>query len=192
MSNQQESNINKASGAISGLAMYSISMIFMQLFNIGVISIGPIVAVGFIVGGFIQLRSASCMQHTQDSFSYALFSYCSAFWLSLGAIWFAELMSWVKITDVDMGMFFAVWSILGIILAAIAIRIDTAHALLQIFNAIGMVGLASVQFGCPYMMAGSVMVLTMSAIVGLYIVFALLYNSINDNSEVSLGSPWVY
>jgi len=58
---------------VVGLAAFGLSALLLQIHNLGLIGLGPIVAMGFIFGGIAQMIAGFNEQKVGNNFGYSAF-----------------------------------------------------------------------------------------------------------------------
>ncbi|MGL5546466.1 MAG: acetate uptake transporter, partial [Tannerellaceae bacterium] len=77
----------KGNPAVVGLAGFGLTTLLLQLHNLGLIGLGPVVAAGFIFGGLAQLIAGFQENKAGNNFGYSAFVSYGAFWIGLVSIW---------------------------------------------------------------------------------------------------------
>ena len=81
------STIKLGNPAVVGLAGFGLTTLLLQLHNLGLCGLGPVVAMGYIFGGLAQMVAGFLEQKTGNNFGFAAFTSYGAFWIGLGIIW---------------------------------------------------------------------------------------------------------
>ena len=93
-----------------GLAGFGLTTLLLQLHNLDLVGLGPIVAMGFIFGGGAQLVAGFLEQKTGNNFGFAAFSSYGAFWIGLGIIWILNYFGIYKSSGTDVGYYLIAWT----------------------------------------------------------------------------------
>ena len=79
-------NIKLGNPAVVGLAGFGLTTLLLQFHNIGLCEVGPVISMGFVFGGLVQLIAGFLEQKTGNNFGFAAFTSYGAFWIGLGII----------------------------------------------------------------------------------------------------------
>ena len=69
--------------AVVGLGGFGLTTIILQLHNLGLCGIGPVIACGLVFGGLAQFIAGFGEQKVGNNFGYAAFTAYGAFWIAL-------------------------------------------------------------------------------------------------------------
>jgi uncharacterized protein len=72
--------------AVVGLAGFAMSTFLLQVVNIGVMAVGPVVWVMFFFGGMAELIAGFLEFRTGNNFGFCIFTGFGTFWICLGFI----------------------------------------------------------------------------------------------------------
>lgn len=70
--------------AVVGLAGFAMSTFLLQVVNLGVMAVGPVIWVMFFFGGMAELIAGFLEFRTGNNFGFCIFTGFGTFWLSLG------------------------------------------------------------------------------------------------------------
>ena len=95
--------------AVVGLAGFGMTTILLQFHNIGLMGLGPVVAMGFIFGGAAQLIAGFQEQKMGNNFGYSAFVAYGSFWIGLGIIWMLNFYKIYESSTTDVGYYLVHW-----------------------------------------------------------------------------------
>lgn len=70
--------------AVVGLAGFAMSTFLLQVVNLGVMSVGPVIWVCFFFGGMTELIAGFLEFRTGNNFGFCIFTGFGTFWIALG------------------------------------------------------------------------------------------------------------
>ncbi|MGL4854121.1 MAG: acetate uptake transporter, partial [Lentisphaeria bacterium] len=133
--------------AVVGLAGFGMTTLLLQLHNLGICSIGPILWLGLAFGGAAQFIAGLQEFKTGNNFGFCAFTSYGAFWIAtVLLLTFKQYGGVFTVTASDMGYFLAAWGIFTSLLFLESIRHHTVIALIFLTLALGFFGLATADF----------------------------------------------
>jgi len=114
--------------AVVGLAGFGLTTLLLQFHNIGLMGLGPVVAMGFIFGGLAQMIAGFQEQKTGNNFGYSAFVGYGSFWIGLGIIWILNYFKIYESSTTDVGYYLVAWTLYTAILFVASLRIHKAMA----------------------------------------------------------------
>jgi len=114
--------------AVFGLAGFGMTTILLQFHNIGLMGLGPVVAMGFIFGGAAQLIAGFQEQKMGNNFGYSAFVAYGSFWIGLGIIWILNFYKIYESSTTDVGYYLVCWTLYTAIMFVASLRIHKAMA----------------------------------------------------------------
>ncbi|MEI6142834.1 MAG: acetate uptake transporter [Mariniphaga sp.] len=114
--------------AVVGLAGFGMTTILLQFHNIGLMGLGPVVAMGFIFGGAAQLIAGFQEQKMGNNFGYSAFVAYGSFWIGLGIIWILNFYKIYESSTTDVGYYLVCWTLYTAIMFVASLRIHKAMA----------------------------------------------------------------
>jgi len=102
--------------AVVGLAGFGMTTLLLQFHNIGLIGLGPIVAMGFIFGGLAQMIAGFLEQKMGNNFGFSAFVAYGSFWIGLGIIWILNFYKIYESSTTDVGYFLLAWTLYTLIM----------------------------------------------------------------------------
>lgn len=134
--------------AVIGLAGFALTTFTLQLHNLGIVGLAPVIWLGLVFGGGCQLMAGLMEFKTGNNFGFIAFTGYGAFWISLVLLLTFSTSSTLTgmfpafATDaLDLGWFLVVWTIFTAVLFLGAIRQNTALALVFLTLLLGFIGL---------------------------------------------------
>jgi succinate-acetate transporter protein len=184
--------------AVVGLAGFGLTTFLLQLHNLGVIGIGPVMAYGIFFGGFAQMIAGFFEFKTGNNFGFMAFTGYGIFWISLCAYLMfgtsplaAALPKALGFgfSEVDFGYFLVGWTIFTAILFIGSLKHNTVLALVFLTLLLGFIGL-DVKFIAGSATAGLAAAydLIVCAFLALYLGAATVYG---DDYGLPIGGPWI-
>lgn len=177
--------------AVVGLAGFGLTTLLLQFHNIGLIGLGPIVAMGFVFGGMAQLIAGFMEQKMGNNFGFAAFTSYGAFWIGLGTIWTLNYFGIYKSSTSDIGYYLVAWTILTLIFWVGSMFIHTAMATTFTSLALGFILLDLGHFGFPVMNITAGFVLIFCALNAWYMMAAIILNDLSGRELLKTGKPWI-
>ena len=134
--------------AVVGLAGFGLTTFMLQLFNLHVITLPPVIWLGLIFGGGCQLIAGLLEFKTGNNFGFMAFTGYGAFWISLVLLLafgtspvMGKMFPVLAMGPTDLGWFLVGWTIFTAILFIGAMRHNTMLALVFLTLLLGFIGL---------------------------------------------------
>ena len=185
------STIKLGNPAVVGLAGFGLTTLLLQLHNLGLCGLGPVVAMGYIFGGLAQMVAGFLEQKTGNNFGFAAFSSYGSFWIGLGIIWILNHFDLYTSSKTDVGFYLIAWTLLTIIFWIGSLFIHTAMTVTFSTLAIGFILLDLAHFGFPDMTAFAAYVLIVCALAAWYMMAAIIINGVAGKELLKSGKPWI-
>ena len=178
--------------AVVGLAGFGLTTIVLQLHNLGIIGIEPVVWLGFIFGGLVQMIAGFQEQKTGNNFGYSAFTAYGAFWITLCLIFVANKLDFYATSRVDLGWFLGIWGVYTAIILLGAIKIHAAMAWTFLTLTIGFLLLAAGHITGDVMLdkIGAVD-LIICALCAWYMMASIILNDVYGKVVLPMGKPWL-
>lgn len=126
--------------AVVGLAGFGLTTLLLQFHNIGwMAGTGPIVALGFVLGGLAQMIAGLQEFSSGNNFGYCVFTTYGAFWISLAMILVGNKYEIFKSSEEDVGFFLLAFTLYTAIMLIGSTRISTALTIVFILLLAGFV-----------------------------------------------------
>ncbi|MGD9993788.1 MAG: acetate uptake transporter [Salinivirgaceae bacterium] len=177
--------------AVVGLAGFGLTTLLLQLHNIGLMGLGPVVAMGFVFGGFAQLVAGFMEQKTGNNFGFAAFSSYGAFWIGLGLIWIFNHQGIYQSSTTDVGYYLVAWTLLTLIFWVASWFIHTAMAVTFTLLLIGFILLDLGHFGFPLMNKIAGYELIFCALAAWYMMAVVIINEVAGKEILKMGKAWI-
>jgi succinate-acetate transporter protein len=183
--------------AVVGLAGFGLTTFMLQLFNLKVIGLPPVIWIGLVFGGGCQLVAGLMEFKTGNNFGFMAFTGYGAFWISLVLMLgfgtspaLGKLFPVLAMGPTDLGYFLVGWTIFTGILLIGAVRHNTMLAIVFLTLFLGFIGLDVAELG-HVAMAG-----TFAAYDLILCAFSALYlggaTALADSGvKLPIGGPWV-
>jgi succinate-acetate transporter protein len=185
--------------AVVGLAGFGLTTFLLQLHNLGVIGLGPVLWYGIFFGGLAQMIAGFLEFKTGNNFGFMAFTGYGIFWISLcvyilfGAN--STLMAMypkelgIAFSGPDLGYFLVGWTIFTAILFIGSLKHNGVLAIVFLTLLLGFIGL-DIKEIAGSAMAGNLAAydLIVCAFAALYLGAATVYG---EDYNLPIGGPWV-
>jgi uncharacterized protein len=104
-----------ANPAAVGLAGFGATTLLLQFSNLGLLGTSAVMWLAFFFGGLAQLVAGFQEFKTGNNFGFAAFSTYGAFWLARGGMYLSNTLGFTRISAVEVGWFYVVFTILTFI-----------------------------------------------------------------------------
>jgi uncharacterized protein len=176
--------------AVVGLGGFGLTTLLLQIHNLGLCSLGPVVVMGIFFGGGAQLFAGLLEHKNGNNFGFAAFTAYGAFWLGLVGIWFLNHFDIFKSSGTDVGYYLVVWTLFSSILWVGSWYIHSAMATTFTLLIVGFVLLDLGHFGFPVLNTVAAYVLIGCALGAWYMLAAIVLNDLTGKEMVKVGKPW--
>lgn len=177
--------------AVVGLAGFGLTTLLLQLHNLGLCGLGPIIACGLIFGGAAQLMAGLQEFKVGNNFGYSAFTSYGAFWIALCIILLFNKYDIYKSSGTDIGYFLIVWTLYTAIMWVAAMRIHGAMASTFTLLLAGFILLDLAHFGYPAMTKVAAYVLILCALNAWYMMAHVIFMGIFGRDVLPVGKPWI-
>jgi len=177
--------------AVVGLAGFGLTTFILQIHNLGLCGIGPVIACGIIFGGFAQLMAGLQEFKAGNNFGYSAFCSYGAFWIAFCIILLGNKFDIYASNSTDLGWFLVVWTLYTMILWVGAMRLHAAMATTFTLLAIGFILLDLAHFGYPAMTKIAAYVLIGCALSAWYMMAHIIFLQIFGRDVLPVGKPWI-
>jgi len=134
--------------AAVGLAGFAMTTFLLQLYNLGIMGVGPVLWLGIFYGGLAQFIAGFLEFKAGNNFGFSAFVSYGAFWIALaGFLIFGTNQELVKaypvlkLTGTEVGYFLLAWTIYTFIMFIGAMKQNGALALVFLTLVLGFAGL---------------------------------------------------
>ncbi len=177
--------------AVVGLAGFGLTTLILQLHNLELVGIGPVIWLGLVFGGAAQLIAGLQEMKTGNNFGYCAFTSYGAFWIALCAMLLGGHFGIFKASTTDVGWFLVAWTLFTVILWIGSWRIHGAMAVTFTLLLAGFVLLDLGHFGFPVCNTIAAYVLIGCALSAWYMMARILLNELYGRDILPAGKPWV-
>jgi len=177
--------------AVVGLAGFGMTTILLQFHNIGLMGLGPVVAMGFIFGGVAQLIAGFQEQKTGNNFGYSAFVAYGSFWIGLGIIWMLNFYKIYESSTTDVGFYLVGWTLYTAIMSVASLRIHKAMAVTFFTLLLGFIRLDIGHFVDPIWNKVAGYELFVCAFSAWYMMAAIILNDVAGKTILPFGTPIV-
>lgn len=185
------SNVKLANPAVVGLGGFGLTTFLLQLHNIGLMGIGPVLAMGLIFGGLAQFIAGFMEQKMGNNFGFAAFVAYGSFWIGLGIIWLLQYHNMFNINKQEVGFFLLAWALFTAILLIASLRIHFAMFFTFLTLEIGFILLILGHFGDPIFNKIAGFELIICAFAAWYMMAAAIINDLAGKSVLPLGKAFI-
>ncbi len=176
--------------AVVGLAGFGLTTLILQLHNIGLCGIGPVLAMGFIFGGLAQFIAGFMEQKLGNNFGFSAFVAYGSFWIGLGIIWLLNHFNIYPLSHTDLGWYLVVWALYTLILMFASFYVHKAMSITFILLEIGFILLVIGHFGYPKMNIVAGYELIFCALAAWYMMAAIIVNDLAGKTVLPFGKAW--
>ncbi|SDC29024.1 acetate uptake transporter [Williamwhitmania taraxaci] len=180
-----------ANPAVVGLAGFGLTTLLLQFHNIGIMGLGPVVAMGFIFGGLAQMIAGFQEQKMGNNFGYSAFVGYGSFWIGLGIIWVLNFFDVYKSSSSDVGYYLLAWMLYTIIMFVASLRVHKAMAITFGLLVVGFLLLIIGHFGDPIFNVVAGYELIFCALAAWYMMGAIIINDLAGKTVLPFGAPFV-
>ncbi len=183
--------------AVVGLAGFGMTTFMLQLHNLGIIGVSPVIWLGIVFGGGCQLIAGLMEFKTGNNFGFMAFTGYGAFWISLALMLvfgtneaLGKAFPTLAMSETDLGWFLVGWTIFTAILFVGSVRHNTVLALVFLTLLLGFIGL-DIEKLASIASAGTLAAydLILCAFLALYLGAS---SALGDSGvKLPVGGPWV-
>jgi uncharacterized protein len=177
--------------AVVGLAGFGLTTLILQLHNLGLCGLGPVIACGLIFGGAAQLMAGLQEFKVGNNFGYSAFCSYGAFWIALCIMLLFNKYDIYASSGTDIGYFLIVWTLYTVILWIGAMKIHGAMASTFTLLLAGFILLDLAHFGYPAMTKVAAYVLILCALNAWYMMAHIIFLQVFGRDVLPVGKPWI-
>jgi len=182
-------NQKQANPAVVGLAGFGLTTLLLQFHNIGLMGIGPVLAMGFVFGGLAQMIAGFNEQKMGNNFGYSAFVAYGAFWIGLGIIWLLKVYDIYACSVTDVGYYLIAWTLYTVIMTIAAAYVHRAMFITFVLLLIGFILLDLGHFGMPEMNKVAGYELIFCALSAWYMMAGIILNDVSGKTILKMGAP---
>lgn len=175
--------------AVVGLAGFGLTTLLLQLHNLELCGLGPVLAMGIIFGGLAQMIAGLMEQKMGNNFGFAAFTSYGAFWIGLGIIWTLNYLDVYKSSSEDVGVYLIAWTLLTLVFWVGSLFIHKAMFFTFTLLVIGFVLLDLGHFGFPIFNTIATIPLIACAFGAWYMMAAIIINDLSGKELLKVGKP---
>jgi len=173
--------------AVVGLTGFGMTTLLLQFHNLGLCSLGPVLAMGLIFGGLAQMIAGFQEQKTGNNFGYSAFVAYGAFWIGLGVIFILNYLKVYESSAKDIGFYLLGWTLYTLIMLVASFRVHTAMVVTFGLLEAGFILLVIGHFGLPVANTIAAFVLILCALSAWYMMAGIVINDLAGKTVVPFG-----
>lgn len=177
--------------AVVGLAGFGMTTLLLQFHNIGLMGLGPVVAMGFIFGGLAQMIAGFQEQKTGNNFGYSAFVAYGSFWIGLGLIWMLNHYKIYESSPQEVGYYLLGWALYTAIMFVASFRVHTAMSITFGTLLLGFILLVLGHFGNPIMNVVAGYELIVCALSAWYMMAGIIVNDLAGKTVLPMGKKLI-
>jgi len=175
--------------AVVGLAGFGLTTLLLQFHNIGLMGLGPVVAMGFIFGGLAQMIAGFQEQKMGNNFGYSAFVAYGSFWIGLGIIFILNYFKIYESSTTDVGYFLLACTFYTAIMFIASLRIHKAMVITFATLLLGFALLDLGHFVDPLWNKVAGYELIVCALSAWYMMGAIIINDVAGKTVLTFGTP---
>jgi uncharacterized protein len=176
--------------AVVGLAGFGLTTLLLQFHNIGLIGLGPVVAMGFIFGGLAQMIAGFMEQKMGNNFGFSAFVAYGSFWIGLGIIWILNFYKIYESSTTDVGYFLIAWTLYTAIMCIASLWIHKAMVVTFVTLLLGFLLLDFGHFSDPMWNKVAGYELIVCALSAWYMMAAIIINDVSGKTILPFGKAF--
>lgn len=177
--------------AVVGLAGFGLTTLLLQFHNIGLMGLGPVLAMGLIFGGAAQMIAGFLEQKAGNNFGFSAFVAYGSFWIGLGIIWLLNHHNIYNSSSSDVGFFLLAWALYTTIMFIASLRVHKAMAITFFLLLVGFILLVIGHFGDPIFNVVAGYELIFCALAAWYMMAAIIINDLAGKEILPVGKAWL-
>jgi len=177
--------------AVVGLAGFGLTTLLLQFHNIGLMGLGPVVAMGFVFGGLAQMIAGFQEQKMGNNFGYSAFVAYGSFWIGLGIIFILNYFKIYESSTTDVGYFLVAWTLYTAIMFVASLRIHKAMAINFATLLVGFALLVLGHFVDPVWNKVAGYELIVCALSAWYMMAAIIINDVSGKTVLHFGKAFI-
>ena len=183
--------MKNANPAVVGLAGFGLTTFLLQLHNLGLLGLGPVLAMGVIFGGLAQFIAGFNEQKMGNNFGYSAFVAYGAFWIGLTIIWVLNHFGIYSSNGSDVGYYLVAWTLYTAVMFIAALRVHLAMVVTFGTLLLGFILLDLAHFGMPEMTVVAAIVLIICAASAWYMMAAIIINDVAGREVLPFGKKLI-
>ncbi len=184
------SNGKLANPAVVGLSGFGLTTLLLQFHNIGLIGIGPVLAMAIAFGGLTQLIAGFLEHKNGNNFGFAAFTAYGAFWIGLAIIWLLNHWGVFASSHIEVGYYLLAWTLYTVILWVGSWFVHGAMSFTFTTLLIGFILLDLGHFVNPVFNVVAGYELIICALAAWYMMAAIVINDVAGRELLKVGKAW--
>lgn len=177
--------------AVVGLAGFGMTTLLLQFHNLGLVSLGPVLAMGIIFGGIAQLIAGFQEQKSGNNFGYSAFVSYGSFWIGLSIIWLLNYYKIYESSRTDVGWYLIAWTLYTVIMFIASLRVHKAMTVTFGLLLLGFIFLDLGHFSLEVFDIVAAWILIGCALSAWYMMFATILNDLAGKKVMRLGKSFI-
>jgi len=180
-----------ANPAVVGLAGFGLTTLLLQFHNVGWMGTGPVIWVGLVFGGLVQMIAGFQEMKMGNNFGYCAFTAYGAFWISLCLMLLGNNFGVLTASHTDVGWFLIAWTLFTVILWIGSMRVHGAMATTFTLLLIGFILLDVGHFADPIWNKVAGYELIACALAAWYMMARIILNDLFGREVLPAGKAWL-
>lgn len=180
-----------ANPAVVGLAGFGLTTLLLQFHNVGWMGTGPVIWVGLVFGGLVQMIAGFQEMKMGNNFGYCAFTAYGAFWISLCLMLLGNNFGILAASHTDVGWFLIAWTLFTVILWIGSMRVHGAMATTFTLLLIGFILLDVGHFADPIYNKIAGYELIACALAAWYMMARIILNDVFGREVLPAGKAWL-
>lgn len=177
--------------AVVGLAGFGLTTFLLQLHNIGILGLGPVLAMGIVFGGLAQMIAGFQEQKMGNNFGYSAFVSYGSFWIGLSIIWVLNFLKVYETSHTELGLYMLAWTLYTVIMFIASLRVHKAMTITFGLLLIGFILLVIGLLVNPVFIKIAGFELIFCAFMAWYMMAAIIINDLAGKTVLPSGAPFV-
>lgn len=179
-----------ANPAVVGLAGFGVTTLVLQLHNLGLCGVAPVLVLGLVFGGFAQLFAGFQEMKMGNNFGFCAFTGYGAFWIAFVLLVLNKKFNVFPSEGNDIGWFLVAFTVFTVILWIASVRIS--KGLFAIFSLllVGFILLVLEHFWFPGLKTIASLELIGCAVAALYGMAHVIFNETFGRDVLPMGAPF--
>ena len=177
--------------AVVGLAGFGLTTLLLQLHNIGICGLGPVLAMGIVFGGLAQMIAGFQEQKMGNNFGYSAFVAYGAFWIGLSIIWVLNFLKVYETSHAELGLYMLAWTLYTVIMFIASLRVHKAMAITFGLLLVGFILLVLGLLVNPALIKVAGYELIFCALMAWYMMASIIINDLAGKVVLPSGTPFI-
>jgi len=176
--------------AVVGLAGFGLTTLLLQFHNIGILGLGPVIAMGIVFGGLAQMIAGFQEQKLGNNFGYSAFVSYGSFWIGLVIIWMLNVLKVHETSHTELGLYMLAWTLYTFIMFVASLRVHKAMTITFGLLLLGFILLVVGLMVNPVFMKIAGYELILCALMAWYMMAAIIINDLAGKTVIPLGTSF--